>query len=252
MDVTSSADDWEAWSTPDDFELVDLVVAQDCAVPESRESALRDWIGEPIERLKDQVAVVLEGDDVAKRIDAFSKLDSYREKASEGAYREAISRLAFEARLSDPRPAELRGASRVHVPPTIRVTTADGRVEYRNIGDDVAATRELLEIAARRLGTTVDAVAGPLPRGRPTSSSTARRVALARLVFHARNAGATLEAIGVVLRLPKQRVYDLARQSEAEVNPDFPGSVDEKPHDEPRDQIKQDHRRRALRALRQR
>lgn len=197
--------DWEAWSTPDEFPLADADEVE--PVPRAEE-LIWEWLGARIPQLQPQVERLCHGDLYA-RLEAFEKLDRYRARMSDGAYADALRAISHQLGLA--RTDDRFHAASTNAPSTLRLTSREGEVELRHVGNDVAAVRELLERAAEDAGTSLEAVAGPLPPGRPTAATLARRGSLVALIGHARKSGAGLEAIGQVLQLRKQRVHDLAR-----------------------------------------
>ena len=91
-------------------------------------------------------------------------------------------------------------------PSTTSVSGVPSKSEPRRQVD----TQALLEHASRDVDYEPEELLRPVPRGRLREAERVRREALAEAVFRARAGGETLEAIGTVIGIPKQRVFDLA------------------------------------------
>jgi hypothetical protein len=111
-----------------------------------------------------------------------------------------------------PRPRGRRAAPAA----AVRVTDVSGDTSWRELGNDVAATRAFLEREADSAGITLAELAGPFQPGRPSAREAERRAALALLVDAARRRKATLAAIAEALQLDKRRVSEIARRERGE------------------------------------
>ena len=69
-----------------------------------------------------------------------------------------------------------------------------------------------LDAIAGELGLDREVLVAPFARGRPSPAETARRDALAVVVYRLRREGARLDAIGRAVGIPKQRVSELAQR----------------------------------------
>lgn len=86
----------------------------------------------------------------------------------------------------------------------------DGRVEYGELGSDEEAIRAFLEEGAAAIGRSLDELAAPFKRGRPTDAEKRRYDLLAILVHGARDREASLAGVGAVIGRTEKRISELA------------------------------------------
>jgi hypothetical protein len=83
---------------------------------------------------------------------------------------------------------------------------------WEQLGNDTTAIRAFLVGRAGEQGRELLELAAPFARGRLPADELERRDLLAAVVTEARDRGATLRAIGLVLERPRQRVADLEQR----------------------------------------
>lgn len=93
----------------------------------------------------------------------------------------------------------------------MKITRPDGSVDYAELGTDIVAIREYIEMRADQEDWTFDELVRPFARGRQMLEEQARRQDLARILGEAKARGARQTAIAEVVGWSPKRISDLVR-----------------------------------------
>lgn len=163
---------------------------------ESEERKTWIWLGGYVESLAPLVETYLHSTDKDEKLHAFSKLDKYRSKRSDGDYSDAKKAWDDLERLETPH----TGARSGH----------DAAKTGRRDPDTVRAA--LAEWAASH-GTSLDELAAAPKPGRPSKAESARLDLRAEAVREMRRRKHTQAAIAAALGCSQQRIAELEQRA---------------------------------------